>query len=154
MKYNILNLCKDKTRVQEVAQWFHEKWNIPKEAYLASMMESLKQRRDVPQWYIVLDEQRIVAGLGVIENDFHERKDVTPNVGAVFVEENYRKQGIVKAMLQYVCKDFYKRGVDTLYLLSDHNGFYERYGWSFYAMVQGDGETQPSRMYQHIQFSI
>lgn len=38
-------------------------------------------------------------------------------------------------------------GVDTLYLLTDHTSFYERYGWEFFCMAQGDGEAEPSRMY-------
>ena len=29
------------------------------------------------------------------------------------------------------------KGVDTLYLITDHNNFYERYGWKFLCMVQG-----------------
>ena len=40
-------------------------------------------------------------------------------------------------------------GVDTLYLLTDHASFYERYGWRFLCMAQGDGEPKPSRMYVH-----
>ena len=27
--------------------------------------------------------------------------------------------------------------------------FYERYGWQFYCMVQGDGEEESSRLYIH-----
>ena len=42
-----------------------------------------------------------------------------------------------------------QRGVTTLYLLTDHDSFYERYGWEFYCMVQGDGEETMSRMYVH-----
>lgn len=35
------------------------------------------------------------------------------------------------------------------YLVTDHTAFYERYGWEFLCMVQGDGETNMSRMYVH-----
>lgn len=41
------------------------------------------------------------------------------------------------------------KGIPTLYLLTDHTGFYERYGWQFLCMVQGDGGPEMSRMYQH-----
>ncbi|MFZ2415186.1 hypothetical protein [Gemmiger sp.] len=34
-------------------------------------------------------------------------------------------------------------------LVTDHTSFYERYGWQFYCMVQGDGEEGPSRLYIH-----
>ena len=42
-----------------------------------------------------------------------------------------------------------KRGIDTLYLVTDHVSFYERYGWEFLCHVQCDGESHPSRMYIH-----
>ena len=34
-------------------------------------------------------------------------------------------------------------------LVTDHTGFYERYGWEFLCMVQGDGEPDMTRMYIH-----
>ena len=103
----------------------------------------------MPQWFIAVDGQRIIGGLGVIENDFHDRKDLTPNVCAVFVEPEYRGQGIAGALLNFVCKEMKALGLDTLYLLTDHDSFYERYGWEFFCMAQGDGEDELSRMYIH-----
>ena len=131
------------------AQWFHEKWGIPPEAYLESMQQCLAGNHPVPQWYLALEQDRIIGGLGVIENDFHNRKDLTPNVCAVYTEENHRLQGIAGALLARVCSDMKEQGIDTLYLLTDHTSFYERYGWEFFCMVQGDGEPEPSRMYIH-----
>ena len=92
---------------------------------------------------------QIIAGLGVIENDFHNRKDLSPNVCAVYTEEDKRCRGIAGALLNYACADMKTKGIDTLYLLTDHTSFYERYGWEFLCMVQGDGEPEPSRMYRH-----
>ncbi len=131
------------------AQWFHEKWGIPSEAYLESMQQCLAGNHPVPQWYLALEQDRIIGGLGVIENDFHNRKDLTPNVCAVYTEEDRRLQGIAGALLARVCSDMKEQGIDTLYLLTDHTSFYERYGWEFFCMVQGDGEPEPSRMYIH-----
>lgn len=131
------------------AQWFHEKWGIPPEAYLESMQQCLAGNHPVPQWYLALEQDRIIGGLGVIENDFHNRKDLTPNVCAVYTEEDRRLQGIAGALLARVCSDMKEQGIDTLYLLTDHTSFYERYGWEFFCMVQGDGEPEPSRMYIH-----
>ena len=78
----------------------------------------------------------------------HCRKDLTPNVCAVYVDEEFRNQGIAGFLLQYVCDDMSTMGIDTLYLLTDHTGFYERYGWEFLCMVRGSDE-EPSRMYVH-----
>lgn len=131
------------------AEWFHEKWGIPQEAYAESIEECLKGDECVPQWYAAVENNEIIGGLGVIENDFHDRKDLTPNVCAVYVEEKYRCKGIAGKLLNLVCEDMKSFGVSTLYLLTDHTSFYERYGWEFLCMVQGDGETEMSRMYIH-----
>ena len=68
---------------------------------------------------------------------------------AVYTEKSRRCQGIAGALLGFVCEDMLGRGIATLYLLTDHTSFFERYGWEFLCMVQGDGETVPSRMYVH-----
>ena len=129
--------------------WFHEKWGIPAEAYRESMEACLAGGSAVPQWYLALEGERIVGGMGVIDNDFHNRRDLTPNVCAVYTEADRRGRGIAGALLQLVCDNMRERGIRTLYLLTDHTAFYERYGWEFLCMVQGDGESQPSRMYVH-----
>lgn len=38
-------------------------------------------------WYLCLCGKKIVAGMGVIENDFHDTKDLAPNVCAVYTEK-------------------------------------------------------------------
>lgn len=149
MNYKIVRLI-DKPELKErMANWFHEKWGVPLEAYIESMDECLMNNKAVPQWYVALEGARIIGGLGVIENDFHNRKDLTPNVCAVFTEEDKRCKGVAGALLKYVCDDMKMKGIETLYLITDHTSFYERYGWEFYCMVQGDGEDTMTRMYIH-----
>ena len=96
-----------------------------------------------------LDGEQIIAGMGVIDNDFHDRKDLSPNVCAVYTEEDYRGQGIAGALLNLVVDDMKKRGVSPIYLVTDHIGFYEKYGWEFYCMAQGDDEPEMTRLYIH-----
>ena len=133
----------------EAARWFHEKWGIPQEAYEESIADCLKKLGPVPQWYLAREGGRILGGLGVIENDFHDRKDLAPNVCAVYVEEDCRCRGIAGRLLDLAVEDLRRMGVSPLYLLTDHTGFYERYGWDFFCLAQGDGEEQPARMYIH-----
>ena len=90
-------------------------WSIPKEAYLESMEECLDGKEPVPQWYAVLDGEKIIAG----------------------------------RLLDYACKDMKSRGISVLYLITEHTSFYERYGWEYLCMVQGDGEAEMIRMYVH-----
>ena len=146
MRY--ITLREEPHLMNAAAQWFHSKWHVPVEAYLACMEEYLSGGTELG-WYLCLDGDRIVGGMGVIENDFHDRKDLTPNVCAVYTEEDCRCQGIAGSLLNMVRDDLYAKGITPIYLLTDHTGFYERYGWEFFCMAQGDGEEEMARMYIH-----
>lgn len=149
MKYEIITLSARPEMKNSMAEWFHQKWGIPKKAYLGSMDECLSDAAAVPQWYVATHDSKIIGGLGVIENDFHDRPDLAPNVCAVFVEPEYRGNGIAGALLDFVCADMKARGICTLYLLTDHDSFYERYGWEYLCPARGNGEDRDSRMYVH-----
>ena len=133
--------------MEEAASWFSDKWHIPKSAYLASMKEPKDN-----YWYVIRDPEtkKIIAGAGVIPNDFHMRPDLAPNVCAVFVEEPHRKQGLAGALLNHIARDMQTRGCDTLYLATEHTSFYERYGWDFYTFVKESNSDHMTRLYRHV----
>ena len=124
------------------------KWGVPTEAYLECMDSYLNHETELG-WYLCLSDDKIVAGLGVIENDFHDRRDLSPNICAVYTEAEYRCQGIAGHLLNMAIEDLREKGISPVYLLTDHTGFYERYGFEFYCLAQGDGEETPSRLYIH-----
>lgn len=130
----------------QAAGWFHSKWGVPIEEYRNSMEECLKDSTKIPRWYFVLnDKGNIIAGAGIIENDFHDRKDLTPNLCALFVEEEYRNQGIARSILDYARKDVSRLGYTKLYLVTNHTTFYEKCGWEFLTMA--NDEEGPIRVY-------
>ncbi len=149
MDYKIIRLTDHPDQKEQAAQWFHEKWGIPLKTYTQSMEECLSDSGAVPQWYLAMEEERIIGGLGVVENDFHDRKDLAPNICAVYTEEDKRCQGVAGGLLGDACAGMKEKGIDSLYLITDHSSFYERYGWEFLCMVQGDGEPDLTRMYVH-----
>ena len=91
------------------AAWFHLKWGVPEDAYLACMDAYLN----------------------------------------VYTEEEYRGQGIAGALLNFAVDDMRSKGITPLYLVTDHVGFYERYGWEFLCMVRCKDKPETSRMYIH-----
>lgn len=147
-EYTYITLRERPQLRDSAAEWFHSKWGVPQKAYLECMEAYLKQKTEYG-WYLCLDEDRIIGGLGVIENDFHDRKDLTPNVCAVYTEKAYRCRGIAGFLLNMAVNDLRSKGITPIYLLTDHTGFYEKYGWEFLCMVQGNGESVLSRMYVH-----
>ena len=133
---------------EAAADWLHGRWGVPKEAYLECMDAYLSGKTEYG-WYFCLDDGLIVGDVGVVGNDFHDRKDLSPNICAVYTEEAYRKQGIAGRLLNIAVDDLRSKGISPVYLVTDHIGFYERYGWEFYCMVHCDGEPCMSRMYIH-----
>ena len=148
IEYKYITLREEPERKDMAAEWFHSKWGVPKEAYLECMDAYLKHETELG-WYLCMDGDKIVGGMGVIENDFHDRKDLSPNVCAVYTEEKYRAKGIAGKLLNIVVEDMKEKGISPIYLVTDHTNFYERYGWEFLCMVQGDGEEEMTRMYIH-----
>ena len=129
------------------AAWFAAKWGIPAEEYRGSIAACLRRPDRVPQWYLVLDGSGgIAAGAGLIENDFHDRPDLAPNLCALFVEEEHRGRGLARRLLDAIRADAARMGIRRLYLVTDHTEFYERCGWQFLTAVHDIG-GQTERMY-------
>ena len=147
-EFSYIKLRENKDIKGAAADWFHSKWGVPKEAYLKCMDSYINGETEYG-WYLCLKGENIVAGLGVIDNDFHDRKDLYPNVCAVYTDENYRGRGIAGKLLNMVVEDMRSKSISPIYLITDHIGFYERYGWEFLCMVQGDDEPEMTRMYIH-----
>ncbi len=145
-EYKYISLREKNELMLSAAAWFSSKWSAPTEAYLECMNEYLNNETELG-WYLCLDGDKIIGGLGVIENDFHNRKDLSPNICAVYTEAEYRCLGIAGKLLNMAVEDLKSKGISPVYLLTDHIGFYERYGWEYLCPVQGDGEENMSRMY-------
>ena len=73
-EYIYLSLREKPELKDAAAEWFHNKWGVPKEAYLECMTDYLENNTE-NGWYLCMQGDQIVGGLGVIDNDFHDRKD-------------------------------------------------------------------------------
>lgn len=114
---DIISIARRPDLIPAAAKWFNEKWQIPVEAYVESMNAALTDANGVPAWYVILDGDRIIAGLGVIDNDFHKRPDLTPNLCALYVEREYRMRGLARRLLDHACRELGAHGCPTRILL-------------------------------------
>ena len=146
--YQIISLRQKVDLKEKAAEWFHNKWNVSKEAYLTCMSNYIRGYTEYG-WYLCLYNDQIIGGLGVIENDFHDRKDLTPNICAVYVEQEHRCKGIAGKLLNMAVEDLRQKNISPVYLITNNKNFYERYGWEFLTMVHDEGEPTVSRMYIH-----
>ena len=131
MEFTICNLRAAPQLAARAADWFAEKWSVPREEYAGSIALCQAQAGAVPQWYLALQGDEIAGGCGVIANDFHDRPDLTPNLCALFVEPPCRNRGLAGQLLAHARADMASLGVPALYLVTEHTSCYERYGWRY-----------------------
>lgn len=136
-KYPITKLEKT-SDILKAATFFSQKWNVPTEAYIESMKDSLVSKSGVPAWFYIELQNEIIAGLGIIENDFHKRKDLTPNICAVYVREDFQGKGIAKNLLNAACSHLSEHDISDVYLITTHTEFYEHHGFDFYGNIKED----------------
>ena len=98
-KYQYITLREKPDLKNSAAEWFHSKWKVPTEAYL-ECMDAYLQNETEYGWYLCLDGDQIIGGMGVIENDFHDRKDLVPNVCAVFTDEKQVREENMKKVTE------------------------------------------------------
>lgn len=143
-----INLRERPELTGRAAEWFSDKWGVPEEAYRECMNAYINKETE-NGWYLCLDGDSIAGGLGVIDNDFHERGDLTPNICAVYTMPGYRGQGIAGRLLDMAVEDLRSKGISPVYLITEHDSFYERYGWEFLCMVKESENGAYTRMYIH-----
>ena len=121
-KLRIVDLKTSQEIKEKAADWFYSKWGVPKESYL-ECMENYISGKTKYRWYLCLDSEKLVAGVGVIENDFHYRKDLAPNICAVYTEEGYRNQGIAGKLLDYAVGACKANGIEPYIFDYRSHGF-------------------------------
>lgn len=143
MTVKIVNLANHQSLQKEAAKWFSSKWEINAAIYLESIMEE----GVIPSWFVAVESDKIIAGAGVIENDFHNRPDLMPNICALYVEETHRGQRLSEKLFNEIEMYLSSKGINKVYLITDHEGFYEKYGWSFVTFVEEDETNEQIRLY-------
>ena len=64
-EYTYITLRQMPQLKEQAAIWFHDKWKVPKEAYLECMEAYLNNEIEY-SWYLCLDGDRIIGGLGAV----------------------------------------------------------------------------------------
>lgn len=116
-----------------------EMWNKARNyAYECSwragkLLADLMDASSFSEWERVIiaidDNDRICGFCTVVKKDCILDLEYFPNIGYVFVDENYRGNRLSQRLLNYAMEYLKEVGFEKVYLVSDHDNFYEKYGF-------------------------
>jgi len=135
MSIELISVREHPEMQEEFIAWFQGKWASEESrmVYDDCIRSCLTAENPLPQWYVLADDGRIIAGAGLITNDFISRMDLYPWLCALYVEPEYRGRALGAALMQRCREDAAKAGFSNLYLCTDHIGYYEKYGFEYIA---------------------
>ena len=144
---SIVNLADDIKYLGEASMYMWKEWA---EQYGTRLEDIVYRTRhclnkdSIPQTYIAKINDELVGVVSIWNNDLPFRQDLTPWLAGLYVKEKYRGIGIGK-LLQNECIEVVKQlGYKKLYLITEHENYYERYGWIFIekAPLRGGNQTR------------
>lgn len=127
--YRIIGIRENSGFLERGIDYFSSKWDIERRIYADCIGNSISTESALPRWYLMLDEEKIIGSYGIITNDFISRQDLFPWICALYVEEEYRGKSLGAKLLGHARKEAGKAGFKKIYLATDINGYYEKFGW-------------------------
>lgn len=97
--------------------------------YQDCMKHSCTTNSDLPKFYIVLQNETIIGSYALLRNDLISRQDLTPWFACLYVVPELRGQKLGEVILEHAIQETRKKGYENLYLCTDIDGYYEKYGW-------------------------
>lgn len=116
--------------IDKITNYFILRWasDDSKNVYI-DCIKNATRNDSLPNWYLLLNDEEIVGGAGLISNDFISRMDLTPWLCALYIEEKYRGNNYGELLINKIKEDTLKIGYEYLYLCSDHVGYYEHFNF-------------------------
>lgn len=78
---------------------------------------------------VALHENDIAGYCTVAKSDCIPNVSYTPYIGYMFVDEKYRGQCLSQKLISYAMSYLQALGFQQVFLVSDHENFYEKYGF-------------------------
>lgn len=146
--FKVINVMQFSGGLREAVAYFHAAWpGLAESFYLDAMDHSSGADFPLPRFYLLLKDGDPIGCYGLVTNDFISRHDLFPWFAALYVAENERGQALGSLLLEHGVREAARAGFSTLYLTTDHNGYYEKYGWI--RIEDGyDRDGEPCRIYR------
>ncbi len=127
----VLSLREHPEELERFVAFFSAHWHA-EAVYRDCLTHCLNSPSPLPQWYLLRDASgATIGGAGLITNDFNARMDLWPWLCALYIEEPHRGNAYGARLLHHLRHEAGRLGFSDLYLVTEHTGYYERYGVKF-----------------------
>ncbi|MCA1065869.1 GNAT family N-acetyltransferase [Rossellomorea sp. AcN35-11] len=145
----IVEVDKNSSRFEEAVKAFWGQWGSEESYtfYYDCMYHSCHTEEDLPRFFIALHDEEIIGTYALLRNDLNSRQDLYPWFACLYVDPDHRGKGLGANLLEHGLERAYEKGYQSLYLATDLEGYYEKYGWAFSTEAIGlDGNAM--KVYQ------
>ncbi len=128
----IINLSDRPEFKEQVTDWLWQAFGSENSRdFFASVVQSSLSGADLPQTYIALAGETLAGTVGLWRCDLISRQDLTPWLAALYVDEEFRSQGLGQQLQAFVLEQSRRSGFREVYLYAEFTGYYERFGWQY-----------------------
>lgn len=112
------------------SRFFLEHCNVD-ERVKASIHSCIYAEAALPQWYLLMDNKKIVGGAGLIEGD-----ELSPCLVNLFIKEAYCDDENIALLIKKIKKDAAVFGYEKIYAVTDQKVVYENLGFNYISEYQ------------------
>jgi N-acetylglutamate synthase-like GNAT family acetyltransferase len=125
-----------------------DNWIAVLQPFADVLAELFSSEKDLPKCFLMLKDNGIIGFYQLVEQELIIRKDLSPWITCVFIDEEERGQRLSSILLEHGRKIAGQLGYEKVYLTTDHIQFYEKFGFKEIGLdkfVFG----RPTKIYEH-----
>jgi GNAT superfamily N-acetyltransferase len=133
---------------QTLTDYVERNWKGVFDPFTDVLVELFSREKALPQCHMMLKNDNIIGFYQLVEQELLIRKDLSPWITCVFIDEKERGQRLSSKLLEHGRTAAGKFGYEKVYLTTDHIQFYEKFGFREIGLskfVTG----RPSKIYEH-----
>lgn len=100
-----------------------------------------------PKVFLLTDKDELISFCTFTQKDDIQPTELTPWIGFVYTFPEYRGHRYIGELFREIERTAAAEGVQEIFLSTNHNGLYEKYGFEFY-QIMNDIDGEPSKVYK------